>query len=224
MIQLFQKYNWSLEVRQYTKSKVTGIILAGGKGLRLGREKALEKIGQQRLIDRVIESLKEVCQDILVVTSQVQFKKIESANVDAKIVVDLYPGKSAIGGIYTGLLNTTTFYNLVVACDMPFLNSSLLRYMIDNAPGFDAVVPQVNDNVEPLHAVYSVNCIHTIERLLHNNRLAVSEILRLVKTRYIDSSEITEIDPGHTSFFNINTPDDLIQAEKLIEVSKEMQY
>jgi molybdopterin-guanine dinucleotide biosynthesis protein A len=224
MIQLFQKYNWSREVGQYTKSKVTGIILAGGKGLRLGREKALEKIGQQRLIDRVIESLEEVCQDILVVTSQVQFKKIESANVDAKIVVDLYPGKSAIGGIYTGLLNTTTFYNLVVACDMPFLNSRLLRYMIDSAPGFDVVVPQVNDNVEPLHAVYSVHCIHTIELLLRNNRLAVSEILRLVKTKYIDSSEITEIDPEHTSFFNINTPGDLIQAEKLIEVSREMKY
>jgi molybdopterin-guanine dinucleotide biosynthesis protein A len=195
--------------------------LAGGKGLRLGREKALESIGRQRLIDRVMRSLKEVCQEILIITSQVQYKKIESENIDAKIIVDLYPGKSAIGGIYTGLLNTSTFYNLVVACDMPFLNTQVLKYMIDNAPGYDVVIPKINDNVEPLHAIYSANCIPIIGQLLNENKLAVSEIIKSVKTKYITVSEITELDPGMVSFFNINTPDDLIKAEKLIELSRE---
>lgn len=197
--------------------------MAGGKGLRLGREKALEWIGQQRLIDRVIKSLKEVCQEILVVTSQAQFKKLESANIDEKIVVDLFPGKSAIGGIYTGLRSTTTFYNLVVACDMPFLNSKLIRYMIDNASGFDVVVPKINENVEPLHAIYSVNCIQIIEQLLSKNKLAVLEIIKSAKTRHISSIEIEKFDPGLISFFNINTPDDLVTAAKLVEVNQEMK-
>ena len=212
-----------MEVSQHTISNVTGIILAGGKGLRLGREKALEKIGKKRLIDRVIDSLKKVCQEILVITSQGQSNKIESAHLDVKIVVDLYPGKSALGGIYTGLLKSTTFNNLVVACDMPFLNSKILHYMIDSTPGFDVVVPRMNNTVEPLHAIYSLNCIQAIEKLLNENKLAVSEILKLVKTNYIDSYELKKFDPELLSFFNINTQADLIRAEELMVLNKEVE-
>jgi molybdopterin-guanine dinucleotide biosynthesis protein A len=183
----------------------------------LGRAKALEKVGNERLIKRVIDRLSPICQEILVVTSQEQFRNIASVALSARVVVDLYPGKAAFGGIYTGLTKANTFCSLVAACDMPFLNSALLRYQIALSPGFDIVIPKMGDVYEPLHAVYTKNCSSYIKRLLDEDRLQILELLNSVKTRYVDETEIAKFDPEHLSFFNINTRRDLIQAEILIE-------
>lgn len=134
------------------------------------------------------------------------------------MVVDLFPGKLALGGLYTGLKSAGTFHNLAVACDMPFLNRDLLYYLISLAPGFDAVVPRINDMVEPLHAVYSKSCLSTVERLLDEDRLSVLEIFNLVNTRYVEEDEIAKFDPDRRSFFNINTPNDLREAERLAKL------
>jgi molybdopterin-guanine dinucleotide biosynthesis protein A len=195
---------------------VTGIVLAGGKSSRLGREKALERIGDKSLIENAIDSLIPVSQEILVVTSGEQFDTIASVDLKAKIIVDMYPGAAALGGIYTGLASASTFYGLVVACDMPFLNSALLHYLIKIAPGFDIVAPRVRGKLELLHAVYSKNCLSTIKRLLDGNILQVLQLLDLVKTRYVTEDELDKFDPEHLSFFNINTLNDLVIAKELV--------
>jgi len=134
----------------------------------------------------------------------------------AKVVVDIYPGKGSLGGIYTGLVSANTFYSLVVACDMPFLNRALLRYLVGLAPDFDVVVPNVNGWIEPLHAIYSKNCLTPIEKLLHQGKLGVRQLFDLVNTRYVCEDEIIKFDPERLSFFNINTKDDLEKAKTLI--------
>lgn len=191
--------------------------MAGGEGLRLGRVKALEQLGKRRLIERVVNSLYPISQEIFVVTSQEQFTNVNSAGLNARLVVDLFPGKAALGGIYTGLKSANTFYSLIVACDMPFLNRTLLSYLINLAPGFDAVVPEIDNKVESLHTVYSKNCLPYINQLLVEDNLAVSELFNLVETRYVNKDEIAQFDPEYLSFFNINTKSDLIAAETLIE-------
>lgn len=130
-------------------------------------------------------------------------------------MVDIYPGKSSLGGIYTGLVYSTSFHNLVVACDMPFLNVDLLRYMIDLSPDFDAVIPRIGDLKEPLHAVYSTNCLPQMERLLKEGNLKIADILDSVRVRYVEENEINRFDPEHLSFFNINTEADLERARML---------
>jgi molybdopterin-guanine dinucleotide biosynthesis protein A len=197
-------------------SGVTGIVLAGGKSLRLGREKALERVGGKRLIEKAVDSLCPISQEVLVVTSQEQFNNIASINLAARVVVDLCPNKASFGGIYTGLSSSNTLYCIVVACDMPFLNSALLRYLTDLAPGFDVVIPRFNGNIEALHAVYSRTCLHAIRQLLDKNMLQIIQLLPLVRTRYVDDDEINRYDPKHLSFFNINTRSDLLQAEEII--------
>lgn len=130
-------------------------------------------------------------------------------------MIDLYPGKGALGGIYTGLVSSANFHNLTVACDMPFLNIELLRYMIELCPGFDAVVPRVGRNVEPLHAIYSKNCLDPIARLLKHGNLQIGNLFNSVKVRYIEQDEIDKFDPEHLSFFNVNTKADLERAWEL---------
>jgi len=185
--------------------------------LRLGRAKALERINKQSLIERTIDCLSIVSQALLVVTSQEQFRLFAAARLKGKVIVDIYPGKGALGGIYTGLASADSFYSLVVGCDMPFLNRDLLCYLIDLAPNFDVVVPRIDDMLEPLHAVYSRDCLAPIKELIDKDRLGVSQLFNLVKTRYVGEDEIAKFDPRCLSFFNINTLDDLRKAKDLIE-------
>ncbi len=123
--------------------------------MRLGREKVLEVIGASNLLQRVVSQLRSFNSDIIVVIASGKSVPQLAGYPRFKIVTDTYPGKGALGGIYTGLAASNSRYNLVVAGDMPFLNQALLRYMVQVSPGFDLVVPRVGELVEPLHAVYS---------------------------------------------------------------------
>ena len=194
---------------------ISCIVLAGGKGLRLGRDKVQEVVGSSNLLQRVISQLGSFNNDIIVVTASGKSLPQFSGYPGLRIVTDIYPGKGALGGIYTGLAISNSLYNLVVACDMPFLNQALLRYMIQISPGFDLVVPRVGDLVEPLHAVYSKSCLAPIEGLLDRGELRVSALFGLVKVRYVEADEIDSFDPKHLSFLNINTKADLAMARQL---------
>ena len=108
-------------------------------------------------------------------------------------------------------------YNLVVACDMPFLNQDLLRYMIQLSVDFDLVVPRVNNYVEPLHAVYSRSCLAPIEDMIAQGKLSVNKLLDLVRVKYVEAEEIDRFDPEHLSFFNINTKADMEMAREIIK-------
>ena len=185
--------------------------------MRLGRVKALERINEQSLIERTIDCLSTVSQALLVVTSREQFRLIAAARLKGRLIVDIYPGKGVLGGIYTGLTSADSFYSLVVGCDMPFLNRDLLCYLIEIAPSFDVVVPRIDNMLEPLHAVYSRDCLAPIKELIGKDRLGISQLFKLVKTRYVDKDEIAKFDPRCLSFFNINTLDDIKKAKDLIE-------
>jgi len=196
---------------------ITSIILAGGRSSRLGREKLAEVIAGKSLIERAISRLSALSQEILIVISQKQARSSLSSYTypEAKTVVDLYPETGSLIGIYTGLVHSSNFLNLVVACDMPFLNLELLRYMVKVAPGFDVVVPGIGDKMEPLHAVYSKNCIKPMEDLIKQGNLKVTGFFDSVKVRYVGEEELDRFDPEHLSFFNINTETDLKRARML---------
>ncbi len=196
---------------------VTCIILAGGRGERLGRDKVLEIVGDRSLLEHVVSCVTSLSSDIIIVTDAERSGTHFADNPKVKVVTDIYPGKGPLGGIYTGLATSASSYNLVVASDMPFLNQALLRYMIKLSPGFDVVVPRVGRLVEPLHAVYSKDCLPLIESMLREDRLSVYRLLGRAKVRYVEGAEIDRFDPGHLSFFNINTRADLARARELVK-------
>jgi len=193
------------------------IILAGGEGLRLGRNKALEKIGGKSLLERVIINLKSQVKDIILVAAiDSVLPKIEIKR-DIKIVTDVRPVKGPLVGIYSGLLASNQSYNLVVACDMPFLNARLLDYMVGETGNYDIVVPKLGNMVEPLHAVYSKKCLPVIEKMLDGGDLRVNHLFKKVSVRYIGRKEVDRFDPGHLSFFNVNTRADFRKADKIAQ-------
>jgi molybdopterin-guanine dinucleotide biosynthesis protein A len=196
---------------------VTAIVLAGGKGKRLGQAKATLKLGERTIIEEVVEQMVGLASEVIVVTSPVQNNLPH--NLNAQVYTDIQPGRSALGGVYTGLVKSINQYNLVVACDMPFLNLGLLEHMISLSAGVDIVTIKVGPNVEPLHAVYSKGCIEHIESMFAKDDLQVSHLLDAVVVRYIDENELDIYDPHHLSFFNINNKTDLARAKKLKEAA-----
>ena len=191
--------------------EVTSIILAGGKNRRLGRDKALERIRGKSLLEGVIERLGPLSSQIMIVTSPEKSDLLAVAGV--KVLADIYPGVGPLGAIYTGLLASQSSYSVVVACDMPFLNTVLLRYIIELAPDFDAVVPRLEEEkLEPLHAVYSRSCLNVIKTQLENNQFATYAFLDRVRVRYVEREECRRFDPQLLSFFNINYQADLDKA------------
>jgi molybdopterin-guanine dinucleotide biosynthesis protein A len=196
--------------------KVTSIVLCGGKERRFGSNKALAMVAGKRAIDRVIERLEPISDLILVVTSP------EKANLAAggrtKVLVDRYPGKGPLGGIYTGLIEAQSAKAIVVGCDMPFLNTQLLKKMVMMADGFDAVVPRLDGGmIEPLHAVYARSCAPEMKEHLDNDRLSITQLIRELKVRYMEKEEYLPLDPDMLSFFNINYPADLERANRLAD-------
>jgi molybdopterin-guanine dinucleotide biosynthesis protein A len=195
--------------------EISCIVLAGGKSLRLGHDKVLERVGNTSLLEQVISRIDSLSKEIIIVTAKKRTFAPLANHPKVKTVSDIFPGQGSLGGIYTGLVKSDSFYNLVVAADMPFLNEALLRYMIEVSDGFDFVLPRVENLFEPLHAIYSRNCIQPIETILKQGKKVIVELFDYVKVRYVDDEEVNRFDPQHLSFFNINTKEDLEKAKKI---------
>ena len=196
--------------------EVTSIVLAGGKSLRLGRSKALEVIGGRSLIEWVVERLKPVSSQLLIVTSKEQSDL--PAIRGAEVVIDLYPGKGPLGGIYTGLVAARSSQSIVVACDMPFVNTELLCHMIEMSSDFDVVVPRWKDGwIEPLHAIYSRSCLTNMKVRVENKQLGIHSLFDELRVRYVEEEECRGFDPELLTFFNVNSEADLERASKLVE-------
>ena len=122
------------------QSPPSGIILAGGRSRRLGRDKAVESVGGQPLIQRVIQRLSQVTSEIVVVVADQTQADRFALDQGQRVTQDLYPGKGSLGGIFSGLSAARQEWSLVVACDMPFLNLELLRYSMLRELGLDEVL------------------------------------------------------------------------------------
>lgn len=197
--------------KREVRHPISCIVLAGGEGKRLATDKAFLRIGGRVLIEGIVEKMALIGDEVIIVTNSPQ----KYGHLEARLVGDIYPGKGSLGGIYSGLRAARSEYGLVVACDMPFLDLSLLRYMILLSPGQDVVIPRIGGLTEPLHAIYSKPCLQPIERVLAGGGGRIIEFFPEVRVRYVEEQEIKLFDPQCLSFFNINTPADLEKARSL---------
>jgi molybdopterin-guanine dinucleotide biosynthesis protein A len=171
----------------------------------MGRDKAFIKINGIPIIQRIYTIFEKCFDEIIIVTNQKESYK----GFKAKIVNDLVAAHGALGGLYTGLFFSSKPYSFCVACDMPFLNESIIRYLIEQADGYDAIVPRTEDGLQPLHAVYSKSCLKPIKELLDNGKYKIIDFYPLVRIKIIDEPEFIDFDRTRESFININTPEDL---------------
>ena len=196
-------------------SEVSAVVLAGGKSRRLGRDKAVEPIGGEPLIARVIRRVSQVADDVVVVVGDAERGQGLPLPGHARVAVDLYPGGGSLGGIFTGLSAARGEWALVVACDMPFVNMALFDNILSLREGVDAVVPVLDGRPEPTHAAYSKACLPHMERLLKARSLKIAGFFDQVDLRTVPQEDVEKLDPDHLSFFNVNTSEDLDRALSL---------
>ena len=134
-------------------SNISAVVLAGGLSRRLGRDKAFEPIGNLPLIQRVLSQVSQISRDTIVVANDKKRETQLSGLDGIRISIDKYPDTGSLGGIFTGIHASTTDWTFVVACDMPFLNIKLIRYIMSLKEGYDAVVPVIDGRPEPIHSI-----------------------------------------------------------------------
>jgi molybdopterin-guanine dinucleotide biosynthesis protein A len=177
----------------------------------MGQDKAFLDVGGRPVIERVLAAVASLTDDLFISANDPS----RYSQFDLRVVPDIYPDKAALGGIYSAIHAARHNRVLVVACDMPFLNPTLLRYLIELAPA-DVVVPLIEPpQPETLLAIYSKVCLPAIETRLLANQLRVIGFFEEVLVRYVQREEIARFDPNFFSFTNMNTPEEWQKIQML---------
>lgn len=200
------------------KSKNLSVVVeAGGKSSRMGENKALMLLSGQPLIQRVIDRVKPIAQELFIVSNN----KPDFEFLGINIVDDSIPGKGALGGLYTAMDISSNEYVAVVACDLPFVSIEILSKGLEilMQSGGDVAIPKTGESYfEPLHAVYRRDtCKSAIYQAIMENKWRVISWLSQVNVINMELDLCRELDPSGFAFFNVNTIDDFLKAEKIIQ-------
>ena len=194
------------------ESKITGIILAGGKSSRMGRDKGWIEVNNKPLINYAIEALKPYCDQILISSNSKKYKSLGYPVYEDKI-----KNCGPLGGIYSSLLHSSTHKNMVLSCDMPLISTELIKYVLDKCIEGKLSLPIHGANfMEPLCAVYPLEAIPHLEKFIKEGKLKLIDLVNSITTKQI------MIDPSNyfyhpDLFLNINIPGDLERASSLLQ-------
>lgn len=194
------------------ETKITGIILAGGKSSRMGRDKGWIELNNKPLINYAIEALKPYCDQILISSNSKEYKSLGYPVFEDKI-----KNCGPLGGIYSSLLHSSTQRNMVLSCDMPLVSTELIKYVLDKCIEGKLSLPIHGANfMEPLCAVYPLEAIQHLEKFIKEGKLKLIDLVNSIPTEQI------MIDPSNyfyhpDLFLNINRPGDLERASRLLQ-------
>jgi len=185
---------------------MTAVILAGGRSRRFGENKLLLPWGRRTFLTHAVALLSPLFEEVVLVASRensAAFRRFFPSV--PRIVHDLVADAGPLGGIHAGLLSCRSISAFVVGGDMPLLNPGLISFLTGLGQGYDAVVPRTPSGLEPLHSIYTQNCLPAIERRLRESERRPSAIFPDLHVRIVEPGEMIPFDPEFSSFTNVNT-------------------
>ena len=191
---------------------ISGVLIAGGKSRRMGRDKRFLTVGGTSLFDRTLRLLEQVFSETIVVLAE----PVESLDTrGSRVVYDVIPNVGSLGGLYTGLMTASRSAIFAVACDMPFLSSDVIRFMASFDTTADIVVARLESGFQPMHALYSQPCIPFLKAMADKRDLKIQKLYgtQHLQVTIVDEVDLSTVGSGLKSFQNVNTLDDLAQAE-----------
>lgn len=186
---------------------ITAVILVGGKSRRMGVDKAFLEIDGMPLFERVLAVCRETFARVILVGDQAA----RFACYGLPVHPDIYPG-SALGGLYTGIVQAETPYVFAAACDLPFPSGAAAGRLASLRHGCDAVVPRSTDGFEPLFAVYSGTCREPMLRLLEEGNFRIYDLYPELNMRYVPMEELAALAGDDRIFVNVNTPEEFARV------------
>jgi len=197
----------------YSVETISVIVLAGGASRRMGANKALLPVSdQETLVSRVVANLAVLSDDIVLVSNTPELY----ADLPVRHTADQFVGAGPLAGLHAGLQAVQRRWAFIAACDMPLIDHRLVRYMVLLTEGYDAVAPRIDQAIEPLHALYSQDCLPAIEARLKDGQRRMISFYPDVRVRYMESREVAIFDREGRSFANANTPEDWERLKTLI--------
>ena len=198
---------------------IAGVVLAGGRGSRLGIPKAdLQFMGEPLLI-RVVRLLQQVTASVIVVAAPGQAVELPGREA-IQILHDDAPYQGPLAALHAALGSIAANIAVVVACDMPFLSPQILRLQIDLLGSHDAVVPRVDGRAQTLHGVYRSSIAGLAGELVAKGERRLGALLEVLDVRYLREAEWSALCPDGSTFFNINSPHDLALATAMAGSSR----
>jgi molybdopterin-guanine dinucleotide biosynthesis protein A len=187
------------------------ILLAGGQGRRLRSDKVHLQLANGRVLGNLIDLCRDLFGHVFLVVDRPG--RIRDPHPDVRVVADEIPGSGPLGGILTGLRATSADRCFVTACDLPFLNPDLIRFIAQHVGNQDVLVPGRGNAIEPLMGFYSRSCRDIISRSIHEGDLRVRGFWAKVKTEVIELESCFDAADLQTWLLNVNTRHDLEIAE-----------
>ena len=200
-------------VRYYNLGMLSIVVQAGGQSARMGENKALKPFLGRPLVQRVLERLAPIADELLLTTNQPE----DFAFLKLPLFSDVKPGRGPLGGLYTALVSAKHPFVAVVACDMPFASAQLLVAAANflDQEKVDVVIAESAEGFEPLHAVYRrETCIPAVESSIESDLWRLISWFPQVKVRKISPEELGRYDPQGLAFWNVNTPEEFSKAEQ----------
>lgn len=191
-------------VKRNQEEPITGVILAGGKSRRMGRNKALLDLGGICLIEKTYQTMSKLFPEVLLITNTPD----EYAFLNCRCQADIYPGIGSIAGLHAALSTSDTDRIFVVPCDMPFLSPALITLLCQTGKTYDAVVPFSRQGLEPLHALYHRRCLPQLEQAITEGDKKLQNFLQDIWTYFLPVSAYSDIPDAEHSFRNVNRPED----------------
>ncbi|MBU0611523.1 MAG: molybdenum cofactor guanylyltransferase [Armatimonadetes bacterium] len=190
--------------------RIAGLILAGGQGRRLTRDKGWSLVGGVPIVQRVRDALAPVVQELLLVGDAEL-----PPDWPVRRVPDELPGTGPLAAMLTGMTAAPADVYLIVAWDMPFVTAELLHYLAAKCQDADAVVPHIGGRNQPLCAAYAASCLPAIEQCVAQGLRRADAFLPRVTVKRPTDTELSQFGDLHRLFLNVNTPEDLSLAEGL---------
>ncbi|MGY4706309.1 molybdenum cofactor guanylyltransferase [Candidatus Bipolaricaulota sp. J31] len=187
-------------------ARLSGVILAGGEGSRLGMDKAGLVVGGVPVLMRLLGLMSEFCAEVMVAIGSMRPLPFP---IEARFVEDVFPGRGPLAGIHAALQAAVGEICLVVACDMPFLSRALLARLSREADPRVAVTFRIAGYIEPFPGLYPRALLPRLEEALATGALGVQDFLRRGPARFLSEEEAIRVDPGLWSFVNVNEIRDL---------------
>lgn len=191
-------------------------VLAGGESKRFGSSKALYRVGNETLLEILLKRMGHVFERVRILAKDTSLFK----DLGLEVLGDAREERCPLSGIYSGLRYLKNGKAFFLACDLPLVQSKLVKHIAEQSQGFDAVVPRTTMGLEPLCAVYDVACLDAIEDQFHSGDLRVISFLNKVKTKLLEEDELKEYDKQLVSFINVNSPDALSMVVELLAREK----
>ncbi|HVG02775.1 MAG TPA: molybdenum cofactor guanylyltransferase [Nitrospira sp.] len=191
---------------------ISGVLIAGGKSRRMGRDKRFLTVGGTSLFHRTLGLLAQIFPETIVVLAEpVELLEIRGS----RVMYDIIPNAGSLGGLYTGLMAASHPRVFAVACDMPFLNPDVIRFMASFDTTADIVVAKLERGFQPLHALYSRSCIPFLKAMTAKRDFKIQNLYgtQHLRVAVVKPADIAMAEAGLKSFQNVNTLDDLARAE-----------